>query len=175
VISPGPKTMPSGADLRGFVYPLEAVMRQRQWQLDRVRNEWAKSQRATREARQRLSQLDTQHAIAREATVSAWSSRLDASLHRASLGYLARLQSTMQEVRQELQKLVQQQAQARDRYLQQRQRVDAIEHDRSEAATNYAKDRLRQQAIEADRDWLSRETVRLAHGGVVAPRAGDLS
>lgn len=174
-MTPGPpKILPFSADLRGFVYPLEAVMRQRQWQLERLRNEWAKSQRATREARQRLKQLGNHYAKARETAASAWSNRLDATLHQASLGYLARVQTAMQELGQELERLVKQQAQARDQYLKQHQRLDAIEHDRGEAVTTYTQERLREQAVEADRGWLSRVASGSAHGGAYAIGTGDL-
>ncbi len=135
-------------------------MRRQQWQLDRFRAHWANSQRATREARQRLARLDEQWEKAREAAAASWASRLDARLRATHIAYLASLQTQGQQLRQEIDTLARQQAQARERYLQQRQRLSAVERHRDTALDAYAKDQLRLAAAEADRDWLSRLAAR---------------
>lgn len=150
---------PAGADLRGFQYPLEALMRREQWQLDRLRAEWARAQRATREARQGLVRLDARHGQAREAIALRWTNRPDAGLHSASIVYLARLQTEMKTQREHIDTLAQRQAHARTHYLDQRKRLSAIERHREDALGEFAREQLRRASVEADRDWLSRMAV----------------
>jgi chromosome segregation ATPase len=158
--APRNEPKPAGADLRGFAYPLEGVMRRQQWQLDRLRTHWANSQRATREARQRLARLDEQWDEARDAAATSWASRLDARLRATHIAYLARLQTQGQQLREEIDTLVRQQALARERCLQQQQRLSAVERHRNTALHAYVQDQSRLAAAEADRDWLSRRAAR---------------
>ena len=150
---------PAGADLRGFQYPLEAMMRREQWQLDRLRAEWARAQRATREARQGLARLDARHSQAREAIALRWTNRPDAGLHSASIVYLARLQTEIKNQREQIDSLAQRQTQARTHYLDQRQRLSAIERHREDALGEFAREQLRRASVEADREWLSRKAA----------------
>jgi hypothetical protein len=172
-MSQSPALQPSTADLRGFLYPLDAVMRRQQWQLDRLRGEWARCQRATRDARLQLIGLDARREQACLAATNNWASRPDVSIQSASIAYLARIQAEVKAQRGLIGNLARLQSEARAQYLHHRQRLAAIERHREQAVCLFVQEQLRRSAADADRDWLSRSVTGSTHWGAFALGQGE--
>jgi flagellar biosynthesis chaperone FliJ len=145
-----------GADLRGFTYALEALRRQRSWQLDQLRMQLSRIQQLIGEQRQKLTRLNALHAAGSTDALKAAHTRLDPNTHVRTLTYLTRLQGNMAQLQGMVEELLKQQDVLTQDYIRQQQRLEALNRHREGAVHEYASEWLRQQAIESDRDWLAR-------------------
>jgi flagellar biosynthesis chaperone FliJ len=148
--------MGSGADLRGFTYALEAIRRQRAWQLDQLRMQLSKIQQLIAEQRQTLTRLNDLHSTGSANALKAAQTRLDPNTHGRTLTYLALLQGDMAQQQGKVEELLKQQGVLTQDYIREQQRLEALNRHREGAVNTYASEWLRRQAVESDRDWLAR-------------------
>ena len=142
------------ADLRGFAYPLDAVLERRQWELDallihlgRLQGEIQETLRDLEELRQRRSKRSAEVAAGMLNHVDPWR-------HRLALRWLAALQTAISNKESHLRDLESERAGVRADCLAQQQKVDVIRCHREEAVMEYTQDEGRRLASEADRDWV---------------------
>ena len=79
------------ADLRGFRYPLTAVLQVRQWRIERLLRSLADARIALAELERRQSELDEARTQQAAATGDAWKAAPDPAGRQQMLGYLAGL------------------------------------------------------------------------------------
>lgn len=81
------------ADLRGFRYPLAAVLRVREWRIERLLRSIADARTALDDLERRQRELDEARTQQAAATGAAWKAAPDPAGRQHMLGYLAGLKS----------------------------------------------------------------------------------
>ncbi|KQV92870.1 hypothetical protein [Rhizobacter sp. Root1221] len=144
------------ADRRGYVYPLEPLRLQAQWQLDALQRDLADcAARLAASGKDRLAaqaQLDAAARAARPTSATGF----DPALAHRRLAYLA-------DAQKRIAALVKTETETRTEHGEWQAKchaaqlkVDAIERDSEERLQEHVAERARQQAVVADQDWLAR-------------------
>ena len=81
------------ADMRGFRYPLAAVLQVRQWRIERLLRSLAVARTALAELERQQGELDQARAQQAAATGDAWKAAPDPAGRQQMLGYLAGLKT----------------------------------------------------------------------------------
>jgi hypothetical protein len=147
------------ADLRGFEYVAEPVLRRRQWQLDAVVAEMGRTLECLTQAKTRAAALRDQLVAQAKASSGAVDSRFDPAAHARSLAWLASLQGRIADAERALTQLETQREEVSGRLRALQSQVDAIEAHREDAVRDFAADTASRLASEADRDWLARRAA----------------
>lgn len=147
------------ADLRGFEYVAEPVLRRRQWQLDAVVAEMGRTLERLTQAKARAAALRDQLVAQAQASSGAFGSRFDPAAHARSLAWLASLQGRIADAERALTQLEAQREDVSGRLRALQSQVDAIEAHREDAVRDFTADTASRLASEADRDWLARRAA----------------
>lgn len=143
-------------DLRGFAYPLQALVQRKQWQVDERLRELSA-------VLHRLGAATRAHAGASAACEGhaaqvrrAWRERTDPVAHQRLLAYLAHQQARKAQLAAEVEKLRLELAQARERYITRQRELDGLQHDRNNCLDEYAAAERTRALVQADQDWVAR-------------------
>lgn len=143
-------------DLRGFTYPLQALVQRKQWQVDERLRELSA-------ALHRLETATKEHASVSAACENhaarirrAWRDRTDPVAQQRLLAYLAQQQAKKAQLATEIEKLRLELAQAREHYITRQQELDGLQHDRSSCLDEYAAAERTRELVQADQDWVAR-------------------
>jgi len=147
------------ADLRGFEYVAEPVLRRRQWQLDAVVAEMGRALERLAQAKSRTALLRSQLVAQVKASSGAVGGRFDPAAHARSLVWLASLQGRIADAERALTQLETQREEMSGRLRALQSQVDAIEAHRADAVRDFIADTAARLASEADRDWLARRAA----------------
>lgn len=145
------------ADLRGFVYALEPLLRRQRWELEALRARLGAANREIAGAVQALDTLQVQLTQQSASAAGAVTQRVDPAMHRRSLQWLARLREGIAQASQALQALRDRRAQLMAEHAQRQNRLDVIERHRAERLAGYALEHQNREAAQADREWLARQ------------------
>lgn len=158
------------SDLRGFVYALEPLLRQRQWRVDALQARLGRLQREVDDLRQDLATFgDAQRAAGEEAT-RAFLTAGDSHAHVRRLHWLVQLRDRRTLLEGRLDALHERRRVLREECRREQQTLEAIEAHRGDAVQDHTRDEAARSANEADRDWLVRMAVVAAStsGGIAA-------
>lgn len=160
-------------DLRGFKYPLEALARRAQWQLDALNGKLAKVQHQMSSVRAELDAEENQYRQACERLERQLQVRLDSSSHQAGLLYLAQVQASMKKLQAQLAALDKTRAELLQLCRAAEARLEGLRFHESGVIDIYVREQSHLHAAEADRDWIMREAFNRAPANpAVEPGAG---
>jgi len=143
-------------DRRGFVYPLEPLRLQAQWQLEALQRDLAACEARLAALCKDRQALQTQHDAAARAARPAASNRFDPALAHRRLAYLADAQRRIAAVMATEAETRTEHAEWQAKCHAAQLKLDAIERDSEERLQAHTAERARQQAVAADQDWLAR-------------------
>ena len=107
----------SNVDLRGFTYPLQALMQRKQWQVDEGLRELAAALRRLDQANQEHARLAASCESHAEHARNAWRDRADPASYQQLLAYLALQQTAKLQMEKNLHELRLAQQQAQQDYV----------------------------------------------------------
>lgn len=150
----------AAVDLRGFNYPLAALLRKREWDLESL-------QKKMGEIRQALQQADAQLETARDTLLQqgnalslSAASALDPVMYQHGIAFLAGSQSAIAGQRQQVAKLREDLEAARQACVTQQTNIQMLEEHRAQVLDAYVREEHTHQANEIDRDWSARSLWR---------------
>jgi len=153
----------SAVDLRGFNYPLAALLRKQEWELESL-------QRKMGEARLTLQQAEVQLEAARvtlqqqgHALSFSAGRALDPGLYQHGIAYLAGSQSAIADLQLRVEQLREDVEAARQACMKQQISIQMLEQHRTQLLDAYVCDEQTRQANETDRDWSARRIWRQEH------------
>lgn len=146
----------SAADEHGFRWPLAALQRKREWELEGARSHLAELLCEAATAAARLADLKQQHAEQAAAARQAMCSRGDVQTYARALVYLSVLSARIDGVARSREEAEQQVEAARAECLGCHCRVETLLAARNDALQEHARQALRRAANEADAAWLLR-------------------
>lgn len=147
------------ADVRGFRYPLEPLLRRQGWQLEAAQ---ARLGRATREVSAKRNAIERREEGLRRQDADAARSaaaRFDPVHQHRNLQWLAREREAIAAERRELEALRRQRAEIAADCLARQNRLQVIEDHREDRVADYAQEQQGRQAAAADAEWLARRAV----------------
>jgi len=144
------------SDLRGFLYPLDPVRRQRQWQLERSIAKLGELRRQLVECISKRDSLAQGLEAQAARTAELWRTWPDPSTYSRFLSYLAVLQGRAQHADLAVAQLKVQVENAVQDCVRHQRRAELLERHRTNAAQFYASEEARRSASEADQDWSAR-------------------
>lgn len=147
------------ADLRGFVYPLEALRRRREAELDAAEARLGRAHRDRRQAEEALRALERRYGAGLAELARASAARLDPRAHAQGLRWVAGLRAEVQAADARVAGLERRRRDAALECLRRRRDLDVVERDRAARAAEHAREREAAGAREADQEWLARREV----------------
>ena len=160
------------ADLRGFVYALEPLLRQRQWRVDAIQLRLGRVQHEIEDARRALEEHAALRRVAGEETARAFASAGDSHAHARRLQWLVALNERHLALEGGLSALQDRRSALQQDWVREQRVLEAVEAHRADRVQEHAQERAALAAAEADRDWL----VRIASAGAAAaPRKGAVA
>lgn len=147
--------VPAGVDLRAFTWPLAALERKLEHDLEHQRMHLAALRREFDELRSQLAALQAAHQDEVQAAGAPAHGSIDAAARRQALAYLAHALERMSLRLQELERLREKMELAGKTLVRADQRLAALRNLRDSARAAYARSELRRQAREADLAWLT--------------------
>jgi outer membrane murein-binding lipoprotein Lpp len=149
------------ADLRGFEYAAEPVLRRRQWELDAAVAALGRETERLAQAKAHERTLRAQ--LAARLAEPGDGARFDPAGRVRMLAWLAALHGRIDDARRIAAQVQAQRDEASAHLRTLQAQVDAIEAHREDAARDFAQAASNRAAAEADREWLARRAA-LAHG-----------
>lgn len=145
----------SGVDIRGFNYPLQAVMLRRQWAIDRIQGQMAAARGACLELQNAHDEAsragDAQAAQAR----TAWTQSPDPGAQQRMLGYLTRLREKQAGLQRQIDAAREEILQLEKVLLQEQIRLRTLEEHRDGLRGEYTLGQQRTAEAQADAQWLT--------------------
>lgn len=161
-------------DLRGFKYPLEALARRAQWQLDALNGKLAKVQHQLASVHAELDAAQGLHQQACERLQRQLQVRLDSSSHQAGLLYLAQVQASMKKLQAQLATLDKTRAELLQLCRAAEARLEGLRSHESGAIDIYVREQSHLHAAEADRDWIMRDALNRVPANALAEPGGGV-
>jgi hypothetical protein len=154
------------ADLRGFHYPLEALLQRRRWELESVEGQLGRAVRELEQAVGAAAELRSRHVEQSRRAARALEERLDPVSHPRSLHWLTILRGLVRAAEERVDQLRAERARILERLAIAQRKVSVIERHREDCVAEYATEEAARACVEADRDWIVREGRRgAARGG----------
>lgn len=147
-------------DLRGFVYELEPLRRQRQWKLDTLLARLGRIQVAIQEAQESIEQMKHEQLHQSREAAASFIQRRDPDHHLRCLAWLTHLKAGILAAESRLHDLEAERSKLRILCLVQKQKVDVVELHREESVIEFTREEAGRIATEADRDWMARAAFR---------------
>lgn len=155
-------------DVRGFIYPLDALQRKQQWRLDALKLKLAQANAALDAQRNAIAELENKLqnicSVISKKVGEALTERFDLFQHRYGIDYLAQLQHQIQQQKQDLNVLQTQRAAVLEQCLWQQQKLELGKQHRQQCWQDYRQLQGNLQSAEADRDFLARRQWHSAQG-----------
>ncbi|MFC4161860.1 hypothetical protein [Chitinimonas lacunae] len=140
----------SGKGRRGFRYPLEALRRKYDWDLQQEQAELARRSAESTEAHVALRQAGDRLNAACEAGRDI----LDPSSRRLLLGHIAQLSDAVDAARERFETAERERQASLDRLAEIKRFVDGLERHRDEAVRHFDREQAAQEAARIDEAWL---------------------
>jgi chromosome segregation ATPase len=150
----------AGADLRGFAYALESILRQRQWQFDAALARLGKLRRQIEEWDAEREKLQCECMAQAAQATRVWSTRADPAAQARLLGYLTALQQRRADAEREITALTELVKQAYQECAAQHQKLEALDQHRADSAKAYGIEQNRKSSAQSDQDWSARDSHR---------------
>lgn len=148
------------ADPRGFRDPLQALRRQREWQLEdaraRLADAWHRLAACEAGLQAAQAEADGQAACAG----ASWKLRPDPVAYHQFLQYLAGARRQRADTERQLAALRAELQQARDEAIECQRACELLQRQREGAFDTYARDALRKEASRQDHQWSARAAQR---------------
>jgi flagellar biosynthesis chaperone FliJ len=145
------------ADLRRFRYPLEPLLRQREWQLESLRARLGRVLGKIESAARKLDDARERYRRGLEHAARELAERLDPTTHPRLICWLARLRETIASSEQALADLRAERATVAAACLAHQLKVELLARHRADCVAEFQREEERRLASDADREWLSRE------------------
>jgi len=141
--------------LRGFRYPMEALRRKREWELEAARLELAQATRAAAEVRAHVEALEVRFATARmeAAKRSGAGAAFSLHAHRIAATYFTALSAAIVSAREALRRHDDAREQCVARVREAHAALSAVERHRDSAHAEHARDAGRRELALADELW----------------------
>ncbi|WP_050465676.1 flagellar export protein FliJ [Herbaspirillum autotrophicum] len=150
----------AAVDLRGFNYPLAALLRKQEWELESL-------QKKMGDIRQALQQAEVQLEIARDALLEQGNAlslsagkTLDPAMYQRTIAFLTGSQSAIANQQLQVDKLREDLEVARQACVAQQISIQMLEEHRAQVLDAYVREEQTRQANETDRDWSARSLWR---------------
>lgn len=140
----------SGKQRRGFRYPLEALRRKYDWDLQQERAELARRSAELTELHVALQQSRDRLAAACSAGLNV----LDPSGRKLLLGYIAQLSDAVTAATERVETAERERQESLDRLAELKRFTDGLERHRDEAVRTFDRERSAQEAAQIDEAWL---------------------
>ena len=159
----------SSADMRGFRYPLEAIVLRQRWSIDQIQGRIV-SLRGNRDDLQRrrsdlMAALGSQALLAR----TAWTDSPNPTARQRMLGYLAQLQAEKLQLDEEFEIVRKDLRLLEQSLIEEQIRLSALEEHRSGVRGEFVLSQQRQVDTQSDAQWLAVSAWRRG----VAERSGQ--
>lgn len=157
------------ADLRGFEYPFDPLLKRRQWELEANLARLGKIQQEINEIQADLDILHRRYTDQCHEASIAMQRRVDPSGY---LGMLSWLRNTIDQIKDLERRLAEKHAQrteVRAQCAALQLKVDVLESHRNDAISEFALLAVSAQTKDADRDWLTR------HPGTKSPTSAMIT
>jgi hypothetical protein len=146
----------STVDLRGFAYPLQALVQRKQWQVEKRQRELAAALRSLQQADQAHTELAALCSSHTELARRAWRDRTDPASYQRQLAHLARQQASKTQLEARLQQLRLAHQQAQGACVASQLQLDGLCRHRQDCQHAYAAGERSRQLAQADQDWIAR-------------------
>jgi hypothetical protein len=143
-------------DLRGFVYPLDAILRKQEWEFSRLQASLLKASERLRAMQDRCQLMQEQQHSQKLAIEAALASRFDPFSYQRSLAYLVQSQLLLVSAQSQLQILREECDSLRRECVAQGVRMQMLETHRDLAVRDHVAAEQTRQINEMDRDWCTR-------------------
>jgi hypothetical protein len=154
----------SAVDLRGFVYPLQALVQRKQWQADERLRDLAAALERLRQAEQECEEQSAACSSHARQALQAWQRRVDPATYQRLLVYLAGQQQKKAQLEDRRQALQLEHQQARHDYQALQKQLEGLHRHRQDCQDEYASGERTRQLAQADQDWVAR--LHLQQAGV---------
>ncbi|MBC5785102.1 hypothetical protein H8N03_19300 [Ramlibacter sp. USB13] len=148
-----------GADVRGFAWPLSAVERQREHQVDVARTHMGVTERERQAREDELRVVRARCDEGMRHLVAAPGARLDPAVRAHVLGHVQRSLQRQRECEEQARAIEARVESARRACVEAQQRLDAARKLRESALARYLREQARREARLADLAWLVRHAV----------------
>lgn len=143
-------------DLRGFIYPLTALLDKHGWELERLQAQTATAKAKLMQMQQQLKEVaencSAQHAYLAESVQT----RPDPVMHRRALDYLVRARGVVVALEKDVEDAGLEHRKLLDRCIGMHRKIQMLEEHRAEQLQEYVATEQTRLASELDREWSAR-------------------
>lgn len=143
-------------DLRGFDYPLAALLEQARWTSDALQGRAARALASLQTLRAQLQQVEQSCQQQRQHLTDSAQRYLDPALHRRALNYLLHMRNTMAALHEKIDAAQTAHQQLLDQCVRQQLRIDMFETHQRQQRDDYAMAQRARQATALDHAWIAR-------------------
>jgi chromosome segregation ATPase len=146
----------SSVDLRGFAYPLQALVQRKEWQVEERLRQLAAALQRLQQAQQECEELSAACSGHAEQARQAWHKRADPATYQRLLVYLAGQQEKTVQLQGRREALQLEHQRAQQDYLALQKQLEGLSRHRQDCQDEYAAGERTRQLAQADQDWAGR-------------------